>query len=448
MKKTTIMDVALLFIVTMMIASNAFAQNWQILTETEPVLNYLNEKEGTITYHYYYDENENKVMHGNWTKKVNQMDQKGEGFMETKTMNYVDGVLQGDYSRNYKVKQPIASRYIEEHAKGKLQDGLPVGIWDLKKYINWGNSKENSDYLINIANNRIVSLSSKSDGTDFKRDNDGKVSGYLTFNNEKHIIQNGIVSNKILDKRRNYIQPTPKAKALIDKLLKGDVSQPELIENGYCFYKYVMHFYDRVEPLLPGEIDRKRFDKDFIDQESTYSYLRQIPDGQLYSFEECKKKLNCQKHNFYEFTELYSDMLDGDQVFSNDCYIKKATADSVAEYVAEIFEPILNDVISSFKNAKDLDEVHNLYNENIKIINQKNTNRGEYKLIQDAFQKRWNELWGILDNKMRAQTDRKSLDLYYNTSVRHCLKYLTEEAAAFHEKIYEDKRKELSETRP
>ena len=80
--------------------------------------------------------------------------------------------------------------------------------------------------MINIANNRIVSLSSKSDGTDFKRDNDGKVSGYLTFNNEKHIIQNGIVSNKILDKRRNYIQPTPKAKALIDKLLKGDVSQP------------------------------------------------------------------------------------------------------------------------------------------------------------------------------------------------------------------------------
>lgn len=184
------------------------------------------------TYKYYYDDDDNKIMHGtcvikgdDWWGLHKEIKLKTNG-----TATYTDGKLNGALTMSQTGTTPKSSA--SWSFKAAYTNGVPSGTWT---YTETGITK-NATMTASITwkEGRMSALKSET-GVSITINNDGYiVSGTVEGNSFK----NGFLINKFIRKNGDWSQIESEQKALIDSYIAGTLSEDELFDKGYIIEDY------------------------------------------------------------------------------------------------------------------------------------------------------------------------------------------------------------------
>lgn len=184
------------------------------------------------TYKFYYDENDNKFMHGTCVIK-------GDDFwglnkeIKLKTngiATYTDGKLNGALTMSQTGTTPKSS--VSWSFKAAYTNGVPSGTWT---YTETGITK-NATMTASITwkDGKMSALKSET-GVSITIDNDGCiVSGTV----EGYSFKNGFLINNFIRKNGDWSQIEADQKALIDSYIAGNISEDELFDKSYIIEYY------------------------------------------------------------------------------------------------------------------------------------------------------------------------------------------------------------------
>ncbi len=242
--------------------------------------------------HYYYDNNDEKVLHGNRSGfgKVQDWegyyrDQAGNDYGKIYTnhtysedMNYVDGELNGPASMTYEktVKRDIDVSPIKKYnvqIKGMYNKGVPDGLWEI---------------TVKDGNKVLVERYSYSNGSvvKYRKTVNGKVSvtaektvaGRWNYKAENIDVKNGIKKGAFIGYNGKARKAEAEQNAIIAKIVSNEYNADSLLTVGYGIgYTTTLTVEGADEVLtfmkkISGDIGLDKYDK-YVNFDVSYSML-------------------------------------------------------------------------------------------------------------------------------------------------------------------------------
>ena len=236
MKKHT--AVTLLTAILVVLGATVYGQQRNIKTETDSKWQmwYGGGPRIIKTYSFYYNDNDDKVLHGSYTEKAEYGG--GNEMSYSFTATYKDGKLDGLVKlKFYELKSGLWNYvdYIYLDLSANFSNGIPCGTWKLSKD-GWTNKKTAM---------KKPPLNAKKTEVTFV---DGKIAKYVS-GNEWVTFNNGEVANyeledkgvkikdgyalEFLRKNGDHSPLSEEQKQLIDNFESGKITKEELIRKGY-----------------------------------------------------------------------------------------------------------------------------------------------------------------------------------------------------------------------
>lgn len=252
------------------------------------------------TYKYYYDEDDQKIMHGtcvikgdDWWGLHKEIKLKTNG-----TATYTDGKLNGALTMSQTGTTPKSSA--SWSFKAAYTNGVPSGTWT---YTETGIT-QNATMTASITwkDGKMSALKSET-GVSITIDNDGNiVSGTVEGNSFK----NGFLINKFIRKNGDWSQIESDQQALINSYMAGTITEDGLLDKGYIIKDYQSEI-DKwfMSHLRTNYVYIQWFDPGFtFPDHPKYKVLRRIA---FLSLEEILAYYH-EGHSFYDEERYYSDV--------------------------------------------------------------------------------------------------------------------------------------------
>lgn len=401
------------------------AQKKQILTDTAPIK--INNVPGTTTFHFYYNDDEDKVKHGVETMKVEASNREASAKCDI-TINWADGKKEGKIIASQSIKYKGSSVVIK--LEGEYKNDLMAGMWKITHQE--GGTTSISSF--SIKDRRISAIKDGVIGIDISVDEKGRVTGKYS----NIIFKNNICTNNMIDKTGKPSTPSPKAKSMIDELAKRDVSPKELVANGFYLQSDVFK-----SKAIPETLDL--FDLQ-LDDDLTTSYrfycVCQIPDDRWLSWDDCKSILDSKRSNLDECLKVGNDMID-DYGYQGR-YIKQATAQSIEDYMKDILSFRKNEFVSTINGKSDLKDLV-LYVKQQEAVFELFSEEEQQeigKVFNDKFTQLHDKKIAEIKKKIVEESDFTTLDRYYET-IKPDMSFFKEDEVSDINQIYKNRKIEL-----
>lgn len=366
---------SLVLLCGILVVSIAFGQNHTINQYSEKYSEEVGSyiwATGTAQGHYYYDKDDNKVLHGNLTINVNDKllskstswipEWKGEWICKiTANAKYIDGKLDGPLTKliNFSGGYKTGSLNL----KANYKNGLPDGIWTCSDNLD---RDDNEQITLTWKEGKVIAY--KCSNGSITINNDTLISGTI----KGYSYKNNICVNKFLRKNNEVSEIEPDAKALVEAYIEGKISKDSLLNNGYVLRELRLgwgeEIYSSIFCLKRAWIEY--FDKNFkYPQEPNIMILAKatiISFEDLVNYFENNKKLNTP----YEW--YIKNMEYGNCRVSNSAKIKfieyynkrevelhKEANENIAQSVTSTLTKVLNEVITwPTKNERELEKYY------------------------------------------------------------------------------------------
>ena len=370
----------------------------------------------TETYHYYFDDNDNRIKHGlssitgaaNLTRDGITVDTKFSG-----TATYSNGKLSGKIQQSYYIvfKGRGESIEIKWSFNGSYVEGLPDGVWvysetDKRNERSKKESVNNKNTVV-FDRGKIKSIT-YSDGIKNQFDEEGNVSGeYGRFK-----MKNGVVTNLYKRKNGEFCSVDSEQTELINKYLTGEYTEQCIIDKGYNFSH--LSYYEGVDLLgfflsrvgnesyvnlgyLGGSIDPK-----------FNNYLVVLNKIELKTLDEGKRYITNNEGEI--IAKRY------DEVKNNEWgYVSTEVKSQLDSYVMERKEAERQKMIQNINSCSDLKELSRIQ-ENLR--NKDGFSKEDVAMIDSECMKRSQELIPITEqailNKIELATSSEELKSYYS----------------------------------
>ena len=356
MKKTIIMKASLFALVMVLLMPLMYAQKREILSASKIERREFGKGDFDVevTY-YYYDTKDKEVKHGVSTAKIADYEKKARSTIKdfNETVNYFDGKRNGKYSRTVEFidKQ---DRKVSLKIAGEYENDQMSGNWTFNSVV----GKERINATFTVKDGAVINFSDGS--TSFSVDANGKAS----LSGKPYISgKNNVITGTMHDSGGNLVAASLKAKALIDAMVKGDVSTKECVEAGFTVSEIWVN--NKVD-WLRGHADHAGGNLfGFYDVKGlkfpVFSILHEIVDGRWLRYSECISELEAKKGNVDEFAKAVNDMLDDNcyywSGYMNYKYIDANTARKIEQYVASYLSTLANSIKQTIQNSNTLTDL-------------------------------------------------------------------------------------------
>ena len=390
-----------------------------------------------VTYHYYYDNDDNEVKHGVSTAKL-YTKETGSPSSFSETINYVDGNRHGSYSRTIEYTTR-AKKNARLKITGEYKNDKMSGNWTFNSVI--GNERRNATF--SVKDGVVVKFSDGS--TSFSVDANGKAS----LSGKPYISgKNNVITGAMYDKTGNVVAASPKAKALTDAMLKREVPTKECVESG--FYVSSTMIGKDGDWLHGNGLGGSHFG--FYDTKDLefpkFTILHQIGDREWLSYSECIDKLNEKKGNADEFAKLVNDLLDDNyccRIHIDRNYIDANTARQIEQYVANYLSTSGNNIKQTIQRSNKLTDLVSYMNSQGNIISL--LDKDAKQSIETTYNAKVAELQtkeaAEIKNAVKSKTDIIALTDYYRNSAQPVMSYLLQNDVDAIESLYASKSAEL-----
>lgn len=437
MKTIKTCKAVILLVATMLFVQTVYAQNKVVRTSkyNDIALIHFGGYDSEVTVHYYMDDNNNRILHGNALTVVDQ-----NGVRYRNSTNFIDDELTGPITASIDFNKKGI------HAKGKMNGEMKqrkmVGSWTISYEVDG----TVSSLAFRIKDRDIVnykeSFKDNSGGLSelsVSVDSEGNSSGYEKLPSGTVInIKKGIYVDRMKDRDGNWCKLTPDAKSILDKFLKGEAEERDFVEIGLCLEKSEKNFCSIIDESL------NLFDFG-IDSDIEYYYLqyvRQIPNNQLLDFNECKRILDNKQNSLSDLLSTANDMLE-DNTY-NRKYINKATAQSLEEYINTTKEQWL---ATKKKNINGLNDVVSFVSYWDTLGNDLEAlTDDERKEMGDVANAKYSDLVTEMMTNIEEEIDYVALVNYYESTVMPSKQYLPNETISTIDSSYQKKKGELENT--
>ena len=336
--KTTVQCIVTSFLLGLTFLCNA--QIIQTISETV----YVDSDECKKTSSFYYDENDQKVLHGPCIIKADNKDNSNPNFKRIffyeEKINYKHGKEDGAYSKirkldnQYKYRsmantKESASVQIQTKISGFYKEGEKDGTWNYYQKANQESIYDNFDYTEVYQNGTLIEYTNRTTGENYTykyvTDKEtGKTIRLKSGTVDEYIVKNGFVQSHFI-RLNGDVSPVENDVTNVIKQYLDDADNPveiipALVENGFTL----------VKPKNDDEI--------YI--------LKRI---KISSYDECMELLNDYYSTQENFSIMANTFLKYHQLntYQKSVYAKQAVVDSLTPYIndqLELIDSIRNEV--------------------------------------------------------------------------------------------------------
>lgn len=395
--------------------------------------------DGTETYHYYYDDHDNKVKHGSANYKIHTLGRAWNKLTGTISLNYTNGKKNGKYSQS--IVFPISNgAKMTYQLNGEYRNGLMDGKWTINRK---GKGVKLEHWLPNETNNLSFTIKDRN-LVSFEYKDWDNCKTKVTFTNGK---MSGVFFGRTV--KNNVIIPeSPKAKDLSEKVARGDASIAELVKNGYGLKENNqwrnLDWYIN-EALEEGILEGKAMALDPDIKWDGHLYeVYQLGYYDWASFADCKSSLDeAMNSGLDKFDELADYMIEN-YMDRNRHYLKSDVVKSVQEYKNSAKESWVNNVKNKINGMNDLVSLVSYYE--IEGNNIKSLPKEKQTLLNNTYETRGNQVVSYMKTNIENEVDYAALINYYNTVVKPSQKYMKKSDVTSLDSSFSKKKSELGTT--